>query len=65
MFQTKGNSKNLKVRAEVKRIKSENNFADVLTKNVSVGTFNELGKAIINGFDGYDEFSKFQKKWGE
>jgi len=35
-------------------IKSENNFADVLTKNVSVATFGRLGKAILNGFEGHE-----------
>ena len=36
---------------EIKPIKSENNFADVLTKNVTVSTFEYLGKAILNGFE--------------
>ena len=41
--------------------KSENNFADVLTKNVCVATFEKLGKAILNGFKGWIDKFKFEK----
>ena len=32
------------------KIKSENNVADILTKNVSVSLFNRLSNGILNGF---------------
>ena len=40
---------------QVIKINSKDNFADVLTRNVSVGTFKELGLGIINGFTGHEE----------
>ena len=43
------------------KVKSEKNFADVLTKNVSVGVFKELGSAIINGFEGHDDVFKISE----
>ena len=49
----------------IKEIKSEENFADILTKNVTVNVFNYLSKAILNGFDGFDDkfqFSKHQRE---
>lgn len=41
--------------------RSENNFADVLTKNVSIVLFEKLGKAILNGFVDWMEKFKFEK----
>ena len=55
----------LKELGEIKTIKSEENFADVLTKNVALGIFESLGKAILNGFEGYEDkfqFSKHQRE---
>jgi len=43
----------------VRKIKSENNFADILTKNTSVGIFEKLGLAIINGFIGFMHMFNF------
>ena len=43
------------------RSKSENNFADVLTKNVCVATFEKFGKAILNGFKGWIDKFKFEE----
>ena len=43
-------------------IKSENNLADVLTKNVTVTTFQRLGTAILNGFKGFEEMFDFAKQ---
>ena len=43
---------------EVKKVNTEYNFADVLTKNVSVGIFKRLGVGILNGFDGFTEMFK-------
>ena len=43
---------------EVVKIESINNFADVLTKNVSVGIFKKLGIGLLNGFEGSDELFK-------
>lgn len=40
---------------EIKLIKSEDNFADVLTKNVSVNLFKKLGIALLNGFIGHED----------
>ena len=40
---------------KIVKVESKNNFADVLTKNVSVGIFNDLGLGIINGFEGHDD----------
>jgi len=37
-------------RGVVLRVKTENNFADVLTKNVTIKIFEKLGQAILNGF---------------
>ena len=50
---------------EIFYIKSEENFADVLTKNVSVNTHETLGNAILNGFVGHEDkfiFSNNQRE---
>ena len=55
----------LKKLGEIKHIESELNFADVLTKNVKISIFETLGKAILNGFIGYEDkfqFSKHQRE---
>ena len=39
---------------EVRKIKSEDNIADVLSKNVSVKLFMKLGIAMLSGFQGWD-----------
>ena len=44
-----------KNRAIVMRTTSEENLADILTKNVSVGKFEELGGAILKGFKGWEK----------
>ena len=57
--------KHLKEQGEIKAIRSEENFADVLTKNVAVKTFTRLSTSILNGFDGHDDkfqFSKYQRE---
>ena len=47
----------------IRKIKTEDNFADILTKNVSIGLFDKLGSAVLNGFDGHDDkFTKFQRE---
>ena len=46
-------------------VKSEDNFADILTKNTPVKIFQRLGKAIINGFRGFENkflFSNNQRE---
>ena len=43
---------------EVRKVNTEFNFADVLTKNVNVGTFKRLGHGILNGFNGYEDMFK-------
>ena len=50
---------------KIEKIKSEDNFADILTKNVTVSTFERLSKGLLNGFEGYDHkflFSKHQRE---
>ena len=45
-------------RALVKGEKTENNFADILTKNTSVSIFKKLSEAILKGFQGWkDKFT--------
>ena len=44
---------------EIKHIKSEHNFAGVLTKNIAIHVFDFLGKAILNKFEGYEDFFYF------
>ena len=44
------------------KIRSEDNFADVLTKNVSVKIFEKLGKGMINGFQGWDKLFEYEDK---
>ena len=46
-------------------MKSEDKFSDVLTKNVSVGIFERLGAALINGFEGHDKMFTFANSEGE
>ena len=48
-------------RGEIIGEKSENNFADILTKNVYVAAFQKLGQAILNGFAGWIDKFKFEK----
>ena len=46
-------------------IKSEDNFADILTKNVSLSVFDKLSAGLLNGFEGHDDkfqFSKYQRE---
>ena len=45
----------LKSLAIIKPIKSEDNLADILTKNVSVNIFKKLGSAILNAFKGFKD----------
>ena len=45
----------LKSLAIIKPIKSEDNLADILRKNVSVNIFKKLGSAILNGFKGFKD----------
>ena len=45
----------LKSLAVIKPIKSEDNLADILTKNVSVNIFEKLSIAILNGFKGFED----------
>ena len=55
----------LKELGEIKYIESKCNFADVLTKNVKITIFETLGKAILNGFIGYEDkfcFSNHQRE---
>ena len=50
---------------EIVHIKSEENFSDLLTKNVNVSTFQRLSESILNGFAGYEDkfiFSKHQRE---
>ena len=50
---------------EIVGIKSEENFADILTKNVSLSVFDKLSEGILNGFEGHDDkfqFSKYQRE---
>ena len=48
---------------KVMKIESENNFADILTKNVCVWLFKKFARAVLGGFDGYGElFSNFQRE---
>ena len=46
---------------EIKAIKSEENFADISTKNVTVKLFSKLSMAILKGFIGYDDKFRFSK----
>ena len=55
----------LKEWGEIRAIKSEDNFADILTKNVSVNVFEKLVGAILEGFNGHEDkfqFSKYQRE---
>ena len=45
----------------IKAIKSEDNFADILTKNVAVNIFERLGNAVLNGFVGHEDKFDFPK----
>ena len=48
---------------KVVKIESENNFADVLTKNVCVWLLKKFARAVLGGFDGYGQlFSYFQRE---
>jgi hypothetical protein len=40
---------------EIRKVNTEFNFADILTKNVSVGTFKRLGNGILHGFVGFND----------
>ena len=51
----------LKELGEVRPIESENNFADILTKNVKVTMLERLATALLNGFDGYHDGFRFTK----
>ena len=42
-------------------IKSEDNYADILTKNVSVEAFDKLSDKILNGLKGSEDKFKFSK----
>ncbi len=49
----------------IKRIESKNNYADILTKNTSVGIFEKLSECILNGFKGHEDkfmFSRHQRE---
>ena len=48
-------------RAVIQAERTENNFADILTKNTSVTTFKRLSDAMLNGFKGWE--NKFT--WNE
>ena len=46
-------------------VKSEDNYADILTKNVTVNVFEKLVSAVLNGFVGHEDkfqFSKYQRE---
>ena len=46
-------------------IKSEDNLADILTKNTTIGIFEKLASAILNGFIGFEDkflFSSNQRE---
>ena len=48
---------------EARKIGTEENFADILTKNVSVCLFERMSEAILNGFKGHDDkFTNFQRE---
>ena len=52
-------------KGEILKIDSEDNFADILTKNVSVKVFEKLSKGLLNGFIGYENrflFSNSQRE---
>ena len=54
-----------KEHGNIRAIRSEDNLADVLTKNVAVNIFEKLGKSLLNGFEGHDDkfqFSKYQRE---
>jgi hypothetical protein len=43
-------------RALLRGVRTENNFADILTKNTSIlGVFKKLSQAILRGFQGWEE----------
>ena len=46
-------------KTDITRETSENNFADVLTKNTSIGIFEKLGLGILNGFKGWEHKFNF------
>ena len=47
---------------EIKAIRSEDNFADILTKNVAVNIFEKLSGAILNGFEGHVDKFRFSRE---
>ena len=51
----------LKELGEIVPIKSEDNFADILTKNVSIQVFEKLATAVLNGFRGFENKFRFSK----
>ena len=51
----------LKKLGEVRAIRFEENFADILTKNVAVSIFNKLSVGLLNGFDGFNDSFLFLK----
>ena len=51
----------LKELGEIKHVASQYNFADILTKNVKVLTFERLTSTLLNGFEGYNDKFQFSK----
>ena len=51
----------LKETGRIEPIRSEDNFADLLTKNVAVNVFEILGPAVLNGFNGFEDKFRFPK----
>ena len=47
---------------KIKAIRSEDNFADILTKNVAVNIFEKLSGAILNGFEGHVDKFRFSRE---
>ena len=45
------------------KINSEDNYADILTKNVSVWLFQKLVNVVLGGFIGFERlFTNFQRE---
>ena len=47
------------------KIKSEDNFPDILTKNTSISIFQRLGTALLNGFKGFEKLFDFSNNHRE
>jgi hypothetical protein len=47
-------------RAVIRGERTENNFADILTKNTTIAIFKKLSEAILKGFQGWEEKFKWK-----